>query len=136
MSQPNGSQLACFLCHCNFLHTFCNTYRKPLDFLYRPPLIFILCPAMGILFSRLLEISSNVFPSHMHVYFDEIESSWLYVCGNILSVKFVINFSQLKHVSDVNLMPASRGVLNDIKFLRDKIYSVTFLWTCHLFKQV
>ena len=36
----------------------------------------------------------------------------------ILSVKFVINFSQLKHVSDVNLMPASRGVLNDtVSFL-------------------
>ena len=32
-----------------------------------------------------------------------------------LSVKFVINFAQLRHVRDVHLMPASRGVLNDIK---------------------
>ena len=32
-----------------------------------------------------------------------------------LSAKFVINSAQFRHVRDVHLMPASRGVLNDIK---------------------
>ena len=36
-----------------------------------------------------------------------------------LSVKFVVNSGQLRHVRDVHLMTASRGALNDITFLRD-----------------
>ena len=35
-----------------------------------------------------------------------------------LSVKFVINFAQLRHVRDVHLLPASKGVFNDIKFFQ------------------
>ena len=35
-----------------------------------------------------------------------------------LSVKFVINFAQLRHVRDVHLLPASKGVLNDIKIFQ------------------
>ena len=35
-----------------------------------------------------------------------------------LSAKFVINFAQLRHVRDVHLLPASKGVLNDIKFFQ------------------
>ena len=35
-----------------------------------------------------------------------------------LSAKFVINFAQLRHVRDVHLFPASKGVFNDIKFFQ------------------
>ena len=38
-----------------------------------------------------------------------------------LSAKFVTNFAQLRHVRDVHLMPASRGVLNDIKKFQKQV---------------
>ena len=35
-----------------------------------------------------------------------------------LSVKFVVNFAQLRHVRYVHLLPASKGVLNDTKIFQ------------------
>lgn len=53
-----------------------------------------------------------------------------------LNAKFVRNFrsAELRHVTDVSHMPASKGVLNYIKLLRDMFITLVFLWTCHYVK--